>query len=228
MKTPIRLNRSPQWSGGVASSRMEWPRFWLRNTQFTSVSANVGTLRISSVQLTLPLRITSSGCEKTQSAPAVSTPSLLESGKPAIQIRPSLERRTSSSGLSMVNCSKPKPRMERADSAAKTEGSFRTSRPWVSSRRTSLSSNAGIRPLERAAMSPIRTLTPSNREACCSSVGRNSVIRGTITKCSAPQTMSNATHAETTSQNAVCTTNAPTLNRGEEFVVNSVIAVGTP
>ena len=77
-------------------------------------------------------------------------------------------------------------------------------------------------------MPPMRTLTPSMREACCSSVGRNSAIRGTITKCNAPQTMSNATHAETTNQNAVCTTNAPILNTGEEFVVNSVIAVGTP
>ena len=228
LKMPDTLRRAPQCSGGVASSRMEWVRCWLRKTQSTPVKANGGTSRISSVQVTVPRRITSSGWLKIQSAPALSALSAAGRGKPAIQIRPSLVRRTSSSGRSMVSCSKPKPSMERAESAASTEGNLSASRPCTSSRRTFSSSSEGIRPFDRAAMASMRTVTPSNRDTCCSSTGRNSSIRGTMTKCNAPQTMTKAIQADATNQNAARMANAPARRMEKVLGVKSVIFIGAP
>ncbi len=169
---PIRVKRSPHSGGGVASMRRLWRQLPLRTTMSTSCSAKGGAARSSSVQRSVPPRMTSSGCAKNQSAAAPSPGPWSGSSSPASRMRPSRVRRMSSSGLSMYSCSKPKFHSDRGETASTTRGKRSASRPWVSSKATSPSSTVGIKPSVRAVTVPSRTGTPRARVACSCSCAR--------------------------------------------------------
>ena len=67
-KQPAQAEALAPGGGGVASSRKAWRRALLRITKSTCSSASGGAPRISSVQRTVPLRITNSVWRKNQSA----------------------------------------------------------------------------------------------------------------------------------------------------------------
>jgi hypothetical protein len=69
----------------------------------------------------------------------------------------------------------------------------------------------------------MRTGTPNAREACCSSAGRSSPIRGTIQPCSAPQASASSSHAAARSHRdhfaqAAKTFSRPEGSGGESFM----------
>ena len=197
----LRLKRSPQLAGGDASSRIRWRRRPLRSTPSTCPSCSGCAWRIPSVQRSVPPRTTTSVCEKSQSATALWPLSAsLDTSSPPTKIFPSAPRRMSSSGRSITSCSKPSCQSEVSDSVPSRRGRRTASRPSLSSRLTSWSSNDGIIPSERAVMPPMRTATPSTRLASTSRRGRNSPIRGTIQPWSSHQPRTNSSHAPATSQ----------------------------
>ena len=178
---PLRLKRLPQPAGGVASSRIWWRRWPLRSAPSTWLKTSGGAWRMPSVQRRVPPRTTNSLCENSQSAIALWPLSAsLETSSPPTKIFPSASRRISSSGRSITSCSKPSPQSEAGDNAPSTCGRRTATRPSLSSRLTSCSSNDGISPSERAVTLPMRTGTPSALLASTSMRGRKSPIRGTI------------------------------------------------
>ena len=220
-----RLKRSPHAAGGVASSRIRWRRALLRMTRSACCSSTGARPRSSSVQRTVAWRTASSRCAKIQSAAQLSLPCASPvMSMPASSTRPSAVRRTSSTGPSMTNCSKPSRTSERGDSIAITRARRRPSRPWASSSTTSLSSKLGTSQPDVAAIEPMRTGTPSSRPAVASSCGRNSAIRGTIQPCSAPQAMPKTSHIPSTRPSTHGAVTAASLRRREERGVGSVIA----
>ena len=165
---PTSVKRSPQASGGVASTRRLWRQLPLRSTTSTFCSDSSGAPRISSFQRTVPSRITTSPCENSQSVAALLSPVPCEMGRPATKIRPSAARRMSRSGEAIYSCSKPQCSSERGDSETTTRGRRSAARFSPSSSATSSSSMEGINPSERAEISPMRTATPNARVACAS------------------------------------------------------------
>ena len=200
MNSPRIENRSPQTAGGVASKRNSCLFKGLRNTKSTWLKVKGGgtpkaPLGISSTQCTMPLRITNSGCEKNQSAAPLEFLSSFEKSKPAIVNFPCTSRRIFNSGDSIKICSTFNCSKDAGDTDAKIRGNFKASRPAVSNKAMSLSSNEGIMPTDLAEISPILTGIPNTRLASISSRGRSSPIRGTITQCSAIQANAKITHA---------------------------------
>ena len=198
---PRRLKRSPHSGDGVASRR-NWWRWWpFRITASTCVKASGGVAgRVSSLQRMVPPRSTNSRWEKNQSAMALwPLCGVFDTSSPPTKMRPSALRRMSNSGCSITNCSKPSRQIDEADSAAIRCGRCTASRPALSNRRTSCSSNEGIAPGERAVMLPMRTGTPNARLASNSRRGRNSPIRGTIQAWSTNQVRPNNSQPAATS-----------------------------
>ena len=205
----------------MASIRNAWDLPELRSTTSTSVNSSVGAPRISSVHRTVPWRTASSVWENTQSAPAPSLSVVCGRAMPATQNRPSAVRRISSTRPSTYNCSKPSPSAECGDNAASICGRRNTSRPCGSSKRTSWISTDGINPLERATMEPMRTEIPNALEACCSTQGRNSPIRGTIRKCSPPQTRPSVSQPKASSHKAQRAAEATALSSSDGVGIKS-------
>ena len=162
---PIRVKRSPQSGGGVASRRKLWRQPRLRNTMSTASKASGGAGCRASLQCTVPPRTTTSPWEKSQSAapPSLAPPGV--NGRPAMNNRPSAARRISSAGRSIYSCSNPIRSSERGDSATTTRGNCSAVRPSASSSATSSSSNEGTSTSVRACKAPMRTGTPKARAA---------------------------------------------------------------
>ena len=202
VKRPITLKRSPQPAGGVASRRRSCRRSPLRTTSCTSVSTSGAARRCSSVQRSVPPRITNSCWAKNQSAAALPLSAAVPpSGSPATKMRPLESRRTSSCAPSISNCSKRSwsENSDRSETAASTRGRRSAGRWSAPSSTTSCSSSVGTQPLDRTAMLPMRTGTPSAWLARASIGARHCWMCGRIAQWSASHAISNRLHAEMTS-----------------------------
>ena len=96
-------------------------------------------------------------------------------------------------------CSTAPTSSEVLDTATWTSGSAKAVAPCASSRRTPRKASCGTQPLLLTSMASICRFKPLRCCACSSNQGRNTSIRGTITKCKA---LHNSPSASAKSANA--------------------------
>ena len=190
---PCSSKRWPKASGGVAatSSSCTRPRRLGRLRSFTSTSrkARVGARIQSSLQRTVPWRMSMRDCDSTQSSPPPSPEGAEAAGNfsPAMWMSPAASRRMSSAGRTRVRRSRRNSPSSKAcglrvvsDRRASTSGRLSATRPSASSRRTSCKARAGQMPSARPRTWPISTFSPNAFVACCARSARQPSTRGRI------------------------------------------------
>ena len=140
----------------------------------------------------LPSRISSSGCDKSQSSAAFASASCgsspaapRNSASPATKIRPSAPRRACMAGRMTANRANLLRASVMSDASAWTASTCRPALPTSSTKRTPRNSTVGCSPCRTRTISSILTVNPSAADAIFSSCGRKSPIRGRIQTCSA-------------------------------------------
>ena len=158
---------SPQAAGGLMSKRALCVLPCRRKTACTPVNSTVAWPWCSLVHSTRPSRSASSVCASTQRAPPESLSPLGLTSKPAAHQRPSVLRRTCTTGASTTTCSKPFCHKDMKLRLACKRCSSKAVLPCSSRQRTSRAIQTGERhqPRPSASKAPISTGRPNAVEA---------------------------------------------------------------